>query len=166
MEIAGIGVWTWNVEANRVHGDRVIAEYFGLPEKEAKSGVPIERCLQSIHPGDRERVTRAIDLAVRDGSDFHEIYRVNTLRLGLRTIEAHGQCYLDGKGRPAVYPGFICDIAAAKTDGDDEIIVHLLAAERIARRRRQHMVEYLIQMTLLEARQSDGPPDKLRRRTT
>ena len=166
MDTAGIGVWTWNVEANRVHGDKVIAEYFGLPEREAKSGVPVERCLQAIHPNDRRRVTQSIELALKRGSDFHEVYRVFTRHLGQRTIEAHGQCYLDGKGRPSVYPGFICDLAAVQTDGEDEIVAHLQVAQKLARRRRENMVDYLIEMALLECRQKDGGAGRLRRRTT
>lgn len=59
-DVAGISVWTWDAESNRIlHGATIAGR------KIAEDGAALSEMLQRLHPGDRARVRRRLRAAAR-----------------------------------------------------------------------------------------------------
>ncbi|WP_292572033.1 PAS domain-containing protein [Mesorhizobium sp.] len=159
------GFWTWDVKRDRVYGDTNLSDYFGLTLDEFSHGASLERCMQSIDVDDRPRVRLAIRKAIERKSSFREVYRVRSEKMGLRKILAVGQCYVDGVGEAALYPGWFVDLtndATCEEQSLREIHNHVEQAKDIARSIGHDLLSYLLDNVEEEVEQRlDG---RLRRR--
>ncbi|CDX21620.1 PAS sensor signal transduction histidine kinase [Mesorhizobium plurifarium] len=141
------GFWTWDIKRDRIYGDANLSDYFGLTLDEFSHGAPLERCMESIDQDDRTRVRMAIRKAVERRSGFREVYRVRSEKMGLRKILAVGQCYVDGVGEAALYPGWFIDLtndAACEEQALREIHNHVGQAKDIARSIGHDLMSYLL----------------------
>ncbi|MDG4877610.1 PAS domain-containing protein [Mesorhizobium sp. WSM4935] len=141
------GFWTWDIKRDLVYGDANLSDYFGLTLDEFSHGASLERCMQSIDQDDRSRVRLAIREAVERKSSFRQIYRVRSEKMGLRKILAVGQCFVDGLGEAALYPGWFVDLtydAACEEQALREIHNHVGQAKDIARSIGHHLISYLL----------------------
>lgn len=159
------GFWTWDVKRDRVYGDANLSDYFGLTLDEFSHGASLERCMQSIDVDDRPRVRLAIRKAIERKSGFREVYKVRSEKMGLRKILAVGQCYVDGVGEAALYPGWFVDLTKDATCEEQslrEIHNHVEPAKDIARSIGHDILSYLLDNVEEEVEQRlDG---RLRRR--
>lgn len=160
------GFWTWDIKRDRVYGDVNLSDYFGLTLDEFSHGASLERCMQSIDQDDRSRVRLAIRKAVERRSGFREIYRVRSEKMGLRKILAVGQCYVDGVGEAALYPGWFVDLtngAGCEEQALREIHSHVGQAKDIARSIGHDLMSYLLDNIEEEVEQRlDGRPGRRR----
>lgn len=141
------GFWTWDIKRDRVYGDANLSDYFGLTLDEFSHGASLERCMQSIEHDDRARVRLAIRKAIERRSGFREVYRVRSEKMGLRKILAVGQCYVDGVGEAALYPGWFVDLTkdgACEEQSLREISNYVGQAKDIARSIGYDMLSYLL----------------------
>jgi hypothetical protein len=150
------GFWTWDIKRNRVYGDANLSDYFGLTFEEFSHGASMERCMESIDGEDRLRVHIAIRKAVERRAAFREICHVRSDKMGLRRILAVGQCYVDGQGEAALYPGWFIDLTD-NVDSDEtalrEVHRHIEQAKEISQSMGQDLLFYLLENAQEEAQQ-------------
>jgi len=159
------GFWTWDIKRDRVYGDANLSAYFDLTLEEFSHGAPLERWMHGIDGEDRARVRQAIRKAIERRSEFREVCKVRSEKMGLRKILAVGQCYVDGAGEAAVYPGWFVDLtqdAASEEHSLYEIHDHVEQAKEIAQSAGHDMLSYLLDNIQEEVRQRLG--DGARRR--
>jgi PAS domain-containing protein len=98
------GQWDWDVERNRLMGDAVLANLFGLDPSIAADGAPIEVWLDRVHSEDRPALIAAITAARMNGKAFFQRYRV-VHGDGVIWITASGRCLYNEKGAAISFPG-------------------------------------------------------------
>jgi len=137
QNIAPVGFYSWNVPENRVHGDEVIADIFGVSVRELSAGAPIELVIRYVEDGDKQKLAKAMHQAILTGEQFQCDYRI-TLPTGRKVnVHAIGRCLRDAEGVPSIYSG-TCTIQpqAANEASGDPLETHCRAALGIATKRR------------------------------
>jgi PAS domain S-box-containing protein len=109
-----VGVWDWDIPADRVTGDERFAALVRMDAREAGMGVPIARILAAVHPLDRERVGREIQLATRRGGDARIETRLWQADGQVCWVVASGRMQLDRDGRAIRFRGVVVDISDQK----------------------------------------------------
>lgn len=74
VDIAGIGIWEWNMSSDHIIWDSKQFELFGVQKVEGP--IPLSTVIDAIHPDDRERVIMATQNILEDGVAFLEEFRV------------------------------------------------------------------------------------------
>lgn len=108
-----IGIWDWDVVADRVVADERFARLYGVDPERARSGAPIAAFLDAVHPDDRQRLEASVERALRSGGSISEEYRL-VGGDGERWVIAEGRCALGADGRPLRFPGVSVDITDRK----------------------------------------------------
>lgn len=135
-----VGIWDWDVVANRVTADSRFAHLYGVDPCIATQGAAVERFFGGIHPDDRARVESEIAEAIRTVGTFASEYRLLRQDGSVSWVSAQGRCIPGPDGRCARLPGVSYDITRLK-----EAELQLRAAkeerefvlEQIARQRKQ-----------------------------
>lgn len=109
-----VGCWNWDIASNKIYGTRQFAAFYNIDPRLAASGAPIELVIEAIHPLDQDRVSAAIEAAVRTGDDYEIEYRVIGKDQAIRWVRARGRCWRDEEGRPLHFPGSLIDITHEK----------------------------------------------------
>jgi PAS domain S-box-containing protein len=104
-----VGTWVWDVPGDRLIGDEQFALTFGLDPGLCRSGLPLERFMETIHPDDRGRVEQAIEGALGHGGAYRCEYRIRRPEGDYRWIEASGRAELGANGAPVRFPGVLVD---------------------------------------------------------
>ena len=110
------GTYTWNLSTNTVVADANMARFFDLPFDRVKSGLPIERFIEKIHPDDRCAVAKAIHDAIITGDPYQQDYRLIHADGTAIRVMAFGQCFRDEKGTPSQYAGMAFPMADSAID--------------------------------------------------
>lgn len=103
-----VGVWSWDVQRNRMIGDRNLVGLFGIEHDEG--GVPLEVYVSRLHEDDRDRVVRAVEHVLAHGGPYAEEYRIVQPSGEVRWILARGRVELDEEGRAQSFPGVAVDV--------------------------------------------------------
>jgi len=115
MELAAsaaqLGLWAWDIARDEIWATDKARELLGFTPSER---LDFDRFLDSLHPGDREPVSRAVAKATHGDGDFESEYRV--LRPDDRTlwIAASGRVEFDASGTAVRMRGVSMDITARK----------------------------------------------------
>ncbi len=126
--IAGeVGVYRWDVVANRLTGDRNFLKLFGITSEESEAA-PLEQYMVAIHPEDRASVMERVRDSVETGADYEADYRVLT-PAGLRWVTARGRMQKDDDGRVVGFHGVVLDITTRKLVEEERQTI----AERLRR---------------------------------
>ena len=88
IDAAGIALWSWNVDTDRLTMDQRAYDMWGVPRSE--EGVTFEDLSSRIHPADRDRV-RAAFAATRGVLGAYEIDFRIMVGDEVRWISARGQ---------------------------------------------------------------------------
>jgi len=110
----GVGIWEWDVSADRVYADARFAALFSVDPARAAAGAPISEFLQGIHAQDRIRVGAAIDTAVQTAGQYAIEFRLVQLNGVVRWVHARGRCHVDPAGISTRFPGVVFDITERK----------------------------------------------------
>ena len=105
-----VGTWVWDVPADHFIADEQFARSFGLDPLLCRSGLPLERVMESIHPEDRDRVGGEVAAALARGGAYRCEYRVLRASGQYRWTEASGEVELDPAGAAVRFPGVLVDI--------------------------------------------------------
>lgn len=100
------GFYFWDIQSDRVCGDRAVADLFNLPPEEVSGGIPLVSFLSRIHLEDRPDVARAIHASIIAPVPFQMEYRVLN-RWGIVRIAAYGRCFCRNDGEPAYWSGVL-----------------------------------------------------------
>lgn len=112
--IGSVGTWAWDVNADKVIGDKGLSQMFGVSEAYASRGLPLEVFTNSIHEHDRARVLAEISAAVEHGGDYEAEYRTVSSKGRVRWVLARGRAEQDASGTTTSFNGLIVDITARK----------------------------------------------------
>lgn len=103
-----VGVWYWDVQNNRMIGDRNLLRLFGVQSDD--DGVPLEEYIERLHDDDRDRVIQAVEDVLARGGAYSEEYRIVQPDGRERWILARGRVELDDDGKPISFPGVAVDV--------------------------------------------------------
>lgn len=111
-----VGHWDWDIPADRLVADALVALLFNIEPDLAEAGVPLAAFEAGIHPHDRARVVRLIAEHAWSGRSYLAEYRVRSADGVTRWVLARGRFHRDGAGRPLRGRGLIIDITRARID--------------------------------------------------
>ncbi|WP_118133519.1 PAS domain-containing protein [Oceanicella sp. SM1341] len=111
LESAGlIGVWDWDVVADRIVADQRFARMFWVDPEEAARGLRVEAFLAALHPDDDQRLRAAMAESMERGKSFAEDFRLRSPRGQIRWVNARGDCTFDDSGRCVRFTGVAVDL--------------------------------------------------------
>ena len=108
IEAAELGIWSWDIGADRVQADERVADLFGVSWQD-RSSAPLARYLAAIHPDDVESTTNDISAAIAARSTYGATYRLRLPGGGWRWVMARGHVETDLQGKASVVRGVIID---------------------------------------------------------
>ena len=112
MRTGGIGVWRWDIMADRIDWSEGLEELFGLPP--GAFGDTVSSFLTLVHPEDRAAVTEAIERVLGQHGTLRMEYRLPPPQ-EQRWFETVGQVVLDQAGHPIRVVGSVRDITQRRT---------------------------------------------------
>ena len=107
-ESAHIGIWDWDVLANKMAWDTQMYELYGIGEQEFGDTADVWR--KCLHPKDKDRVEADISAALVGTQDYNTEFRVIWPHGEVRNIEAHGVVVRAGDSSPTRMIGVNWDI--------------------------------------------------------
>jgi two-component system, LuxR family, sensor kinase FixL len=116
ISAANLGLWIWDIPGDERWVTEKWRQLFGFVDSEP---VTLDRFLQIVHPGDRERVKQAVQHALEHGGEYEIEYRIKQLDGSKRWILGHGSVELDERGKPALARGVARDITKRKIAEED-----------------------------------------------
>lgn len=147
-----VGTWSMDLANGIVKGGPNLSRMFGLDPEKVGKGVSLAVFSERIHPDDRQRVQKDIEVATRTGNYYEEEYRV-VVDGEVRWVLARGQTKavdLDGEN---IFSGTLIDITDRKEHE------HTLAASE---RRLRFMGDSMPQLVWISA--PDGRGEYFNRR--
>lgn len=139
-EAGQIGIWDWNLKSGKIRCSGECARSSGTHPSEVV--LSRERCLALVHAGDRERVSRNLDLALAGVKPYDTEFRVIWPDGSVHWMIGRGKLLRD-RGLPLRMVGLSVDITsrrgaeeALRTSEDAlrQLTVRLLAAREEERR--------------------------------
>lgn len=109
-----VGIWEWDVPADRVTSDNRFAALYGVDQATAANGAPIGAFFKGIHPEDRPTVEAGVAEALRTVGTFSAEYRLLRDDGTVIWVSAQGRCIAGPDGRCIRLPGVSYDITAQK----------------------------------------------------
>lgn len=134
LDVARIGFWDWDIDADEIHWSENLYALFGLSAATFEG--TLDAFLATVHPDDRARVRSAIDATVAHGAPYEIEFRVALPGGSIRWAASQGRLQRDMSGRRRM-TGVDMDVTARK-DLDARRDA-LLAAEQAARREAERL---------------------------
>lgn len=101
------GIFTWDVERNRLFADAALAELFGLDPRQTKRGLPLEAYLARVHPDDRRQLAKVISEAIIADIPQQDTYRVQGEDGNFRLVAGYGKAFRGPEGVAVLYSGIV-----------------------------------------------------------
>jgi two-component system sensor kinase FixL len=108
---ANLGLWIWDIPGDERWVTEKWRQLFGFVDSEP---VTLDRFLQIVHPGDRERVKQVVQHVLEHGGEYEIEYRITRPDGSKRWILGHGSVELDERAKPALARGVARDITKRK----------------------------------------------------
>src|SRR5215469_457770 len=114
-EGAHLGIWSWDEVKNQLVWDDATRRMFDVP---ANAEITLDTFYNSLHPDDRERVTRSWRQALELQQPYQIEFRAKTRDGAFRWVHARGRGYYDKDGKPLRMIGLVFDITEQKRAQD------------------------------------------------
>lgn len=114
LSTGSIGIWVWDILNNKIILDQNLADLFGVGHEEARTGLPLSVLIDSIHPDDRQRVVKEIQLAAEKTKLYEAEYRTIGRDGTIKWVISRGKVEDSADGNPIRFPGVIVDITDRK----------------------------------------------------
>lgn len=111
IQSGGVGLWEWDIVADRLWYSPQWSDLFGFPPGVA---VTRQQVLSKVHPDDRERLDGEMQRTLSTGDDYNVEFRVLGSQGGVRWIEARGKRSINARGMPTVMMGSVVDVSVRK----------------------------------------------------
>lgn len=98
--VGGVGVWTYDVQADRFHFDAAIAELYGLDVADGEVGLSRLDFLAHVHPDDVPGLRKTMDGGLISSGDLELEYRLVGPGGRVRWVLSRGHTYFDDAGAP------------------------------------------------------------------
>ena len=112
VDLAKIGVWSWNIGASTIEFDERLHHYFGWGEQAGP--VSLERAFEVIHPEDRARFQHAFYALVQDQQPFEQTFRGLNPDGQTRYFQTAGVIEFDHAGQPSRVHGITREVTAER----------------------------------------------------
>ncbi|WP_409456138.1 ATP-binding protein [Massilia sp.] len=119
IEAAELGIWTWEIGADRVDADMRMADLFGVPF-DARGRAPLSAYLAAIHPDDVGQTQAQIAHAVETNGSYASTYRVRRPGASWRWVIARGHVEHDRDGAARELRGVVID-ATRQLEAEQEL---------------------------------------------
>jgi PAS domain S-box-containing protein len=113
LTAAEIGTWMWDIQTDKLYGDRNLAKLFHVSEQDANGG-PLKAYLKTIHPDDIATVEANVAESLATGQPYQYYYRLRNPDGSIRHVHARGKIEFDTNGKPAWMLGAVLDITQQK----------------------------------------------------
>lgn len=134
QRIAHLGNWDWDIVTDELHWSDEVYRIFGL--RPGEFGATYEAFLASVHPDDRDAVTKAVDESLADPHTPYSIeHRVIQPDGSERMVHERGEATFDETGKPVHMIGTVHDITELKRAEIESYRARreLLRLERVSR---------------------------------
>jgi PAS domain S-box-containing protein len=121
-DLAGVGMWSWDFKTDRIGATEKARALYGFSSDEA---ITFDRFLETVHPDDRDRVSRAARQAFQEGSGFSSEYRIVRPDGSVRWIKAQAQVFLKPSHEPSHMMGVSLDNSERKQNEDEMVQLRL-----------------------------------------
>jgi PAS domain S-box-containing protein len=111
MRAGEMGAWDWDIATEFIHLDRIVAQFYGLPDAGA---VRLSELIQRVHAQDRRGLKRAIQQTLDDGRDYAHEFRIVDDAGKVRWMAARGRLLKDHSGKARRFVGVNFDITQRK----------------------------------------------------
>lgn len=147
--ISNIGMWTWDVEPDRLYADASLSAMIGMSPEAGASGEPIHCFIQAIELNDQARVETALRKAVDETGSIEEVCRAGKDRY----VQVIGRCFRPANSRAVICSGYVLDVTdQVVQDGSlQDVRNHLKLASAGAVHLGLPFLAYMIGMASLEA---------------
>lgn len=98
LQDSGIGVWTWNLLADRIEADRNCSLLYGQPLGEFPENM--EGVYALVEAVDRERLRREVTASMEQGAELNTEFGVVWPDGTVHSVCSHGKVFEDEAGRP------------------------------------------------------------------
>jgi PAS domain S-box-containing protein len=112
LDSAGAGTWDWNLQTGELVWSKQCLAMFGLP---ADTQMSYEKFLQVVHPEDRERIDRAVKIALQQRTEYAVDMRAIWPDGSVHWVASRGRAYFDESGQPVRMVGAGLDVTQLKT---------------------------------------------------
>lgn len=129
LEAGKMGAWEWDIVSGRVEWSAGLERIHGI--EEGSFAGTLEAFEADIHPGERERVRRAIERALAGLEPYRIEYRIVRPDRSQRWLEAIGDVQRDASGEPIRMHGVCMDVTERREA--DEVRARLYEGEQVAR---------------------------------
>jgi PAS domain S-box-containing protein len=114
LTAGNIATWMWDVRAKKIKGDSNMAKLFGLDPAKVAEGLPGDMYGNSVHPEDRERVSKEFEKIIKNPQHYETEYRTIDVNGDVHWLIVRGVIVNDN-GRDNNYsPGIMIDITDRK----------------------------------------------------
>ena len=113
-EVAGLGIWSWFLDDNRLNWNDRMFELYGQPRSLREQGLAFDHWRQRVHPDDMDRVVAQLQGAIAGTAVYDPIFRIVRPDGQVRYIQAAAQIERDSLGRPTRVTGINLDITAQR----------------------------------------------------
>lgn len=105
---SGIGVWEWHVQTGALTWDAHMYALYGMPLGTGTEGYAL--WARHLHPDDRGRAEREINMALESGGDFRSEFRVVWADGSVHFLSATGRVTRDAQGQAVRMVGVNLDV--------------------------------------------------------
>ncbi|HEU4617037.1 MAG TPA: GAF domain-containing protein [Gammaproteobacteria bacterium] len=163
LAAGSMGAWEWGIPTGRVEWSEELERIHGLAP--GTFGGTFDDVLHDIHPEDRERFASALDRALENGSQEHEIeYRIVPPDGTQRWVASKGRVVADETGRPVRMVGIRRDVTARKRIEEQErflaeagrILATTLEPDSAVRQLARVVVPYLADWCVIQVLDGEG----------
>lgn len=137
LEAAGIGLWDWDLDTDRVVLSPNLNELLGLGAGE--EDLPLEAFLRIVHPADRGPVEAALRRAIAQKGRFDEEFRTEASDGSLRWMRIRGRVSLRARGAPKRVMGSLHDKTERKM-AYDALASHRNELEEMVKERTRELL--------------------------
>ena len=107
---AMVGIWDWDMTADRVYADANFARIYTVDPGRAREGAPLAEFTRNFHPDDLASFEAELARVIADDSEFSSEYRILQPDGSSRWLLARGRIIRDANGNPVRFPGASVDI--------------------------------------------------------
>ncbi|MDF2177797.1 PAS domain S-box protein [Aliiglaciecola sp. CAU 1673] len=109
-DLAGLGVWTWDVKTGKLNWNRQMFTIYQLPAELGKQGLNIDHWRNCLHPDDLTETSKRLESAM-DGLDvFNLVFRILRPNGEVRYVQAGAMVERDAEGVPEQVLGINQDV--------------------------------------------------------
>ena len=116
VESSNIGIWDYDIANNVLVWDDNMYNLYQIDRNEF--GGEVAAWEQTIHPDDKEKSLKAVELAIAGKKEFNTEFRIITANGNIKHIHGRGKVFRDANGNPLRMIGANTDISRIKKTDD------------------------------------------------